>query len=75
MRTFGLVLGRLQSRVVRRRSPWAPGLLIAIDGVLTILLAHSDWTGVAFASALAVACVPLAWLARRARSGLHSVPA
>jgi APA family basic amino acid/polyamine antiporter len=55
--------------------PWAPGLLMAIDGVLMVLFARSDQTGVVFAFSLAIACVPLAWLARRARFGLRSARA
>ncbi len=50
-----------------RLYPYLPALLLTIDSTLLVLFARSDKTGVLFAFGLAAACVPFAWIARRAR--------
>jgi APA family basic amino acid/polyamine antiporter len=47
--------------------PYLPALVMAIDATLLVLFARSDRTGVMFALGLAAACIPFAWIARRAR--------
>jgi amino acid transporter len=54
-----------------RLYPYLPALLLLIDATLLVLFARSDRTGVLFAFGLAAACVPFAWIARRARLRLH----
>jgi len=56
-----------------RLYPYLPALLLAIDGALLVLFARADRTGVMFALGLAAACVPFAWVARRARLRLSVV--
>jgi len=56
-----------------RLYPYLPALLLLIDATLLVLFARSDRTGVLFAFGLAAACVPFAWIARRARLRLHPV--
>jgi len=58
-----------------RLYPYLPALLLVIDATLLVLFARSDRTGVLFAFALAAACVPFAWIARRARLRLHPATA
>ncbi|HEX4505167.1 MAG TPA: APC family permease [Alphaproteobacteria bacterium] len=53
--------------------PYLPALVMAIDGTLLVLFARADRTGVLFALGLAAACVPFAWIARRARLRLSPV--
>jgi APA family basic amino acid/polyamine antiporter len=55
-----------------RLYPYLPALLLMIDSTLLVLFARSDRTGVLFAFGLAAACVPFAWIARRARLRLYS---
>lgn len=47
--------------------PWAPGLLLVVDGILLVLFAGADWLGLAFAAGLSILCIPFAIIARRAR--------
>jgi len=47
-------------------SPWLPALIVAVDGVLLVLFAATDWIGAIVAAALSLVCVPLALVARRA---------
>jgi len=47
--------------------PWLPALVLAIDAIFLCLIAFADHLGVAVAIGLAVLCVPLAMIARRAR--------
>lgn len=47
--------------------PWLPALGLAVDTTVVALIAYADHLGVAVALGLAVLCVPLAMLARRAR--------
>jgi APA family basic amino acid/polyamine antiporter len=87
LQTLGNIMVEAAFFIMRRREPnlprpfrawfypWAPGLLMAIDGTLLVLFARSDRTGVVFAFSLAIVCVPLAWLARRARFGMRSAGA
>jgi APA family basic amino acid/polyamine antiporter len=58
-----------------RLYPYLPALLLMIDSTLLVLFARSDRTGVLFAFGLAAACVPFAWIARRARLNLYSAGA
>jgi hypothetical protein len=55
--------------------PYLPALVLVIDPSLLVLFAKSDRTGVMFALGLAVACVPFAWIARRARLHPYSAGA
>lgn len=48
-------------------SPWAPALVVAIDGGLFVLFAASDLKGALVAAALCAICVPFGFVARRAR--------
>lgn len=48
-------------------SPWLPGILVAIDGILLVLFAASDLKGAIVAVLLCLVCVPLALVAHRAR--------
>jgi APA family basic amino acid/polyamine antiporter len=47
--------------------PLLPALLLAVDLVLFVLFAGSDWKGLAFAAGLSIICVPFAMIARRAK--------
>jgi len=49
--------------------PLLPALLLAVDLVLLVLFAGADMTGLIFAIALALVCVPFAIVARRAKFG------
>jgi APA family basic amino acid/polyamine antiporter len=53
-----------------RLFPYLPALVLTIDATLLVLFARSDRTGVMFAFGLAAACIPFAWIARRARPKL-----
>jgi len=48
-------------------SPWLPGLLALIDAVLLVLFAVGDHEGAVFAALLCLLCVPLGFIAQRAR--------
>lgn len=50
-----------------RGYPWLAALVFAIDVVLLILFLSSNWLGGLYAAILWAACVPFAWIARRAR--------
>ncbi len=47
--------------------PWLPALELGIDAAFLCLIAYADHVGVLVAIGLALLCVPLAMLARRAR--------
>jgi amino acid transporter len=55
-----------------RLYPWLPGLLLVVDAALLVLFSREDRTGILVAFALAAACVPFAWVARRANFGPNS---
>jgi amino acid transporter len=48
--------------------PWLPALALAIDIVLLVLFAANDHRGALFAAGMCALCIPLAFLARRART-------
>jgi amino acid transporter len=48
-------------------APWLPGLLVGVDATLLVLFATTDRRGAAVAAALCLVCVPLGWIAQRAR--------
>ncbi len=78
--TLAAVMTEISFFVLRRREPdlarpfravlypWLPALVLAFDAVLLVLFAASDLKGALFAAALCLLCVPLAIIARRARS-------
>jgi hypothetical protein len=55
-----------------RLYPWLPGFLLAADAALLVVFSREDTTGILVAFGLAAACVPFAWLARRANFRLSS---
>ena len=79
--TVGAVLIDSSLFVLRRREPdlprpflavgypLLPALLLAVDLVLLVLFAGSDWVGLAFAAGLSLVCVPFAMIARRTQPG------
>jgi len=48
--------------------PWLPALALLIDVVLLVLFAANDHRGALFAAGMCALCIPLAFLARRARA-------
>jgi APA family basic amino acid/polyamine antiporter len=48
--------------------PWLPALALLIDVVLLVLFAANDRRGALFAAGMCALCIPLAFLARRARA-------
>ncbi|MGH6871280.1 MAG: APC family permease [Rhizomicrobium sp.] len=46
--------------------PFLPALVLVVDMALLLLFLASDWRGAAIAAALWAACIPFAWVARRA---------
>jgi amino acid transporter len=48
--------------------PWLPALALLIDIVLLVLFAANDHKGALFAAGMCGLCIPLAFLARRARA-------
>lgn len=81
MDTVGAVLVDASLFVLRRKEPdlprpfraigypLLPAIVLAVDLVLLVLFAGSDWVGLAFAAGLSLVCIPFAILARRARFG------
>jgi len=78
--TMAGVIVEISYFVVRRREPelarpyrailhpWLPALALAIDIVLLVLFAAHDHKGALVAAGMCALCVPLAFLARRARA-------
>jgi APA family basic amino acid/polyamine antiporter len=54
--------------------PWLPALALGVDATFLCLIAYADHLGVAVAIGLALLCVPLAMIARRARHIAMSRP-
>jgi APA family basic amino acid/polyamine antiporter len=81
MDTVGAILMDSSIFVLRRKEPdlhrpfraigypLLPALLLAVDLVLLVLFAGSDWKGLLFAAGLSLAAIPFAMVARRARAG------
>jgi APA family basic amino acid/polyamine antiporter len=55
-----------------RLYPWLPGFLLVVDAVLLVVFSREDTTGILVTFGLAAACIPFAWLARRANFNLSS---
>jgi APA family basic amino acid/polyamine antiporter len=78
--TMAGVIVEISYFVVRRREPelarpyrailhpWLPALALAIDIVLLVLFAAHDHKGALVAAGMCALCIPLAFLARRARA-------
>ncbi|HTQ14118.1 MAG TPA: APC family permease [Rhizomicrobium sp.] len=48
--------------------PWLPAFALAVDAALLLLFLEADWLGALIAATLWAACIPFAWIARRARA-------
>jgi APA family basic amino acid/polyamine antiporter len=80
LQSAGLVLTLASVFVLRRREPdlprpyravgypLLPALALAIDIVATVVFLSLNWVGGVYAAIMWLACIPFAWVARRARS-------